>query len=114
MGRSIIESPEYFYEPIHKWISSYIHNHTDKTRIELGFDYVNTGSLKWLYILLRELSEMKNLSRNTKITWHYEQGDDDMCELGFIIRSLVECPFNVIEEEEMNKERYEKILSALR
>ena len=111
MGRSIIEDPGSFYDPVHKWISGYIHNHTGKTQIELGFEYINTGSLKWLYILLRELSDMKNLSNNSSITWHYEQGDDDMYELGLIIKSLVECPFTVIEEEEMSKGYYKKIVS---
>jgi len=34
-----------------------------------------------------------------------------MCELGFILRSLVECPFIVVEVDEMNRARYEIILS---
>jgi hypothetical protein len=38
-----------------------------------------------------------------KIIWYYDQGDEDMCELGFILRSLVECPFFVIETEGMDR-----------
>jgi len=34
-----------------------------------------------------------------------------MCELGFILRSLVECPFVVVEVSEMNAGRYKKISS---
>jgi hypothetical protein len=61
---------------------------------------------------LKELAEMKELSDRAAVTWYYERGDEDMCELGFILRSLVECPFIVVEVDEMNKARYESILSA--
>jgi hypothetical protein len=36
-----------------------------------------------------------------------------MCELGFILRSLVDCPFVVVEVGQMNKEKYEKILAEI-
>ena len=46
------------------------------------------------------------------VTWYYEQGDEDMGELGFILRSLVDCPFVVVEVNEMNQDRYEKIIAG--
>lgn len=55
---------------------------------------------------------MKNLNENARIIWYYEQGDEDMSELGFILRSLVDCPFLVVEMSEMNLPRYKKILSG--
>jgi hypothetical protein len=110
MGRSIPENPNDFYRPVQEWISKYAHNHTEKSKIELGFEYINTSSIKWIFTILRELSEMKEIVKNANVTWYYERGDEDMCELGFILRSLVECPFLVVEVDEMNKSRYEKIL----
>jgi hypothetical protein len=112
MGRSIPENPGDFYNPVYEWISRYSRSYFEKSRIELGFEYINTSSTKWIYIILKELSEMKDLLRNAKITWYYEQGDDDMCELGFILRSLVECPFVIVEVDEMNHARYRKILAG--
>jgi hypothetical protein len=111
MGRSIPENPNDFYRPVQEWISKYVKNYPDKSKIVLGFEYINTSSIKWIFTILRELSEMKNIVENASVTWYYERGDEDMCELGFILRSLVECPFIVIEVDEMNKARYEKILS---
>jgi len=111
MGRSIPENPTDFYRPIQEWISKYVQNYTEKSKIELGFEYINTSSIKWIFTILRELSEMKDIVNNASVTWYYEHGDEDMCELGFILRSLVECPFVVVEVDEMNKGRYEKILS---
>jgi hypothetical protein len=111
MGRSIPENPGVFYRPVHEWISSYSHENLQRTRIELGFEYINTSSTKWIFTILKELSEMKDMLKNARVNWYYEQGDEDMCELGFILRSLVECPFVVIEVDEMNNLRYEKILA---
>ena len=111
MGRSIPENPNDFYRPIQEWISKYVQNYTEKSKIELGFEYINTSSIKWIFTILKELSEMKDIVQNASVTWYYEHGDEDMCELGFILRSLVECPFVVVEVDEMNRSRYEKILS---
>ena len=111
MGRSIIENPGNFYESIHKWITGYAKNWPGKTKIELGFDYINTGSIKWLYILLRELSGMKNMPQNTAIIWYYEEGDEDMNELGYIIKSLVDCPFSIVRVNDMNDDLYRNFLS---
>jgi hypothetical protein len=110
MGRSIPENPGDFYRPVHEWVSKYIKN-SAKTRIEFGFEYINTSSVKWIYAILKELSEMQDLTINARVTWYYEQGDEDICELGFILRSLVDCPFFVVEVEEMSSNRYEKILA---
>jgi SiaC family regulatory phosphoprotein len=111
MGRSIPENPNDFYRPIQEWISKYVQNYTEKSKIELGFEYINTSSIKWIFTILKELSEMKDIVQNASVTWYYEHGDEDMCELGFILRSLIECPFIVVEVDEMNRARYEKILS---
>jgi hypothetical protein len=112
MGRSIPENPNDFYRPVQAWVSAYARDYTEKSKIELGFEYINTSSIKWIFTILRELSDMKDIVKNASVTWYYECGDEDMCELGFILRSLVECPFIVVEVEEMNKARYEDILSS--
>ena len=110
MGRSIPENPGDFYRPVHSWISGYRTAPAESTRIDLGFEYINTSSTKWIFNILRELAEMENLAETLKVTWYYEHGDEDMGELGFIMRSLVECPFLVVEVAEMKTERYQQIL----
>ena len=112
MGRSIPENPGEFYRPVQEWVSKYAEDYNKKSTIELGFEYINTSSTKWIYTILKELSAMKKIALNAKITWYYEQGDEDMCELGFILRSLVDCPFIVVEIDDMNKTRYEEIFKG--
>jgi hypothetical protein len=111
MGRSIPENPGDFYRPVFKWISDYTGSHIEKSKIDLGFEYINTSSTKWIFNILKELSLMPDVSENVRVTWYYEQGDEDMCELGFILRSLIECPFILVEVDEMNLARYGQILS---
>lgn len=110
MGRSIIENPAIFYKQGLDWITDFAKDWTGNTKVDLGFEYINTGSIKWLYIFLKRLSEEKQVAENAEITWYYEQGDDDMCELGSILGSLVDCPFTLVEVNEMNDKFYKDSL----
>jgi hypothetical protein len=112
MGRSIPENPSEFYKPVFEWISEYVAKYSGKSKIDIGFEYINTSSTKWIYTILKELADLNEINDNASVTWYYEQGDDDMGELGFILRSLVECPFVVVEVNEMDSTKYEQILSA--
>lgn len=112
MGRSIPDDPGDFYAPIIDKISEYISDYSGQTRVDLGFEYINTASAKWISLILRKLSELKNATNDMSVTWYYELGDEDMSDLGFILRSLVECPFLVSEVKKMNQELYKRILSS--
>jgi hypothetical protein len=112
MGRSIPENPGDFYRPLQAWITEYAKNYRGNTVISLGFEYINTASMKWIYTILRELSQVREIASNATITWYYEVGDEDMKELGFILRSLVSSPLSMIEVEEMDKSRYDMILAG--
>jgi hypothetical protein len=112
MGRSIVENPGDLYRPVLEWISEHARTYGEMTNIVLGFEYINTSSTKWIYALLKELSKIKDLGKNARITWYHEQGDDDMCELGFILKSLIDCPFILVELNEINRSICEKILSG--
>jgi hypothetical protein len=103
LGRSIPENPGEFYRPVYDWINQYVRINGHQTIIELGFEYINTSSTKWVYNIIKEIARMGNLAKNVRIIWYYDLGDEDMCELGFILKSLVDCPFFVVESEGMNR-----------
>ncbi|HBH84489.1 MAG: hypothetical protein A2X05_00115 [Bacteroidetes bacterium GWE2_41_25] len=112
MGRSIPENPGDFYRPLQAWITDYTQKYRGSTKIILGFEYINTASMKWIYTILREMSQVKEFARDATITWYYEEGDEDMKDLGLILKSLVVSTFTMIEVEEMDKGRYEMVLAA--
>jgi len=101
VGRSIPENPGEFYRPVYEWISKYVQSKGQRTVVELGFEYINTSSTKWIYNIIKKISSMKDVTGNVSICWYYDTGDEDMCELGFIMKSLVDCQFYVIESEVM-------------
>jgi len=105
-GRSISENPGEFYRPIHEWIITYTGESEEMTNIQLGFEFINTTSIKWVYAILKELNRIPDLEQHAKISWYYETGDDDMLDLGFILRSLVSCPFQVFEVEDIDKQDF--------
>jgi len=103
IGRSIPENPGDFYRPVYEWISNYTSINGSRTTVELGFEYINTSSTKWIYNIIKKIATIENLKSNVRIIWYYDKGDDDMGELGSILKSMVECPFIVIETECMER-----------
>jgi hypothetical protein len=110
VGRSIPENPGEFYRPVYDWITQYFQINGHNTTIELGFEYINTSSTKWIYNIIKQIAEVKSLIKNAKIIWYYDQGDEDMCELGFILKSLVECPFYIIETKGMERQPEDPVI----
>ena len=107
LGRSILENPGEFYRPLHEWVAKYAEENIRMTTILLGFEFINTTSIKWVYAILKELAKIPDMSVRAKISWYYEEGDEDMCDLGFILRSLVDCPFAIIEVDDIYKQKLE-------
>ncbi|MBA4321743.1 MAG: hypothetical protein C0408_02885 [Odoribacter sp.] len=107
VGRSILENPAEFYRPVHEWVSMYAAESSKMTTIQFGFEFINTTSIKWVYAILKELAKIPDMPDRAKISWIYEEGDEDMCDLGFILRSLVDCPFAIIEVEDIYKHKLE-------
>jgi hypothetical protein len=99
-GRSISEDPKVFYSPVFDWIKQYVKNPADPTIIDLRFEYINTSSTKWVFNILKLIGEEFDRKKDIHISWYYENGDDDMLELGKIFESLVKRPFTFVETEE--------------
>lgn len=101
VGRSVPDDPGHFYQPLYKWIEEYSRKKIKKTKIELDFEYINTASTKWLFNLLKLLGNKPELTDKLDISWYYEEGDDDMLELGNIFKSLIKCDFRLFKTKEI-------------
>jgi hypothetical protein len=99
-GRTIPEDPAAFFEPVIGWVKEYARDMAEHTTVDLKFEYINTASTKWIYNILKTLGEVEDHQKKMVVNWHYEVGDDDMYELGHVLRKVVESPFNFIEVEE--------------
>ena len=101
IGRSVPADPGHFYQPLYKWIEEYSKKKIKKTKIELDFEYINTASTKWIFNLLKILGNKPELTDKLGISWFYEEGDEDMLELGNIFKSLIPINFILIKTKEV-------------
>lgn len=93
LGRSIPDKPREFYIPVINWIDNYIHEFSGNTEVILGFDFINTASTKFIFLILKQLAESKNIEAGSTVKWYFEEDDEDMIELGQILNALIDCPF---------------------
>lgn len=112
MGRSIPDDPGVLFSPVLEKAICCVEKSDGVTKIDLGFEYINTTSTKWIFLIIRSLLEKVHVPGRIQVTWHFEEGDDDMFELGLMFRSLLECPFNLVEVQKMDQDLYNSILSS--
>jgi hypothetical protein len=93
-GRSIPENAGDFYRPLYAWFNSKFAEAGERPLLEFAFDYINTASAKWIFLILRDLLVDK---KEYKLVWYYEKGDEDMLDLGLMFRNLLGCSFAAIE-----------------
>jgi hypothetical protein len=92
-GRCIIEDSVEFFAPLFLWVNDY---NLSKIEVEINLEYINTSSVKQLYSLLQQIKANRTIT-NVYINWYYEEGDDDMLELGQDIESQINMPFDYYE-----------------
>jgi hypothetical protein len=96
-GRSIIEDPLTFYQPVLRWVKCCTF---ETLKMEIMLEYMNTSSTKQLFSLLNMILDNRSI-KSIYINWYYEKGDEDILEMGREIESLIKIPFDYYECAEM-------------
>ncbi|MEZ5000489.1 MAG: DUF1987 domain-containing protein [Bacteroidales bacterium] len=94
IGRSIPENPEAVYKPLRDWITRFF-SFSDKLKIEINLEYINSGSSKHLLELLRLLRDFKEGGKHLTIVWLYEEDDEAIMELGEHYRDTSGIPIEI-------------------
>jgi len=95
-GRSIPENPEDFYRNLIKWLKEYYVSREGATEIHFKFEYVNSGSTKFLLEFLRLVREFQDKGKATMIKWYYEEEDEAIQELGEHFNDYLNIPMEII------------------
>ncbi|MDX9846193.1 MAG: DUF1987 domain-containing protein [Tenuifilaceae bacterium] len=95
-GRSIPEDVVSFYQPVIKWIENYIENPEKFTKVSLSIEYINSGSNRFIFNILKLLEECYQKGHNVSISWYFEEDDDTIKNLGLDFKALFSVPFNLI------------------
>jgi hypothetical protein len=98
-GRSIPEDAELFFKDVTSWMNSYINSNSASTRVDLSFEYLNSGTSKVILQMLKSLKDLGPSGHVLTINWFYEEGDDDILERGEYYASILDVKINFIEVE---------------
>jgi hypothetical protein len=94
VGRSIPENPDAVYVRLEEWISLHF-GMNDNLDVCIQLEYINSGSSKYLYGVLRKLTDYRNEGNNVVIRWRYEEDDEAMLELGEHYRDTAGIPLKM-------------------
>jgi len=96
-GRSIHENVTDFFEPIEAWITGYIINPADVTRVDINLEYFNSASAKVFIHILQKITYVSLKNKKFVFYWYYEEGDEDILERGEYFASVLDVDFNFIK-----------------
>ncbi len=95
VGRSIPENPELIFNRLDTWITSHFEKH-EGLDVNIKLEYINSGSSKYLYEVLKRLTGFGQSGKLVKMSWLYEEDDEAMLELGEHYRDTAGLPIEII------------------
>jgi hypothetical protein len=90
-GRSIPENPELIFRRLDEWITTHFDKNETLT-VNIRLEYINSGSSKYLYEILKKLTSYANSGKKVILRWLYEEDDEAMLELGEHYRDTAGIP----------------------
>lgn len=95
-GIAILENTTTFFDPVKAWISEYIKNPNQKTRVDFKLEYFNTSSSHTILKLLELFKELA-YKHDLIINWFFREDDHDMLEAGEEFVDILNLPFNYLK-----------------
>lgn len=108
IGESRPENVREFYEPVLIWLDEYGNELTSKNQnagdnalvFNFKFVYFNSSSSKFILDILKKIHEFYTKGIKVTINWYFDEGDEDMQEVGEKMSKMINFPFNYVEIEE--------------
>lgn len=94
VGRSIPENPELIFRRLDEWITTHFEK-IDGLNVSIQLEYINSGSSKYLYEILKRLTGYGRSGKDVKMKWLYEEDDEAMLELGEHYRDTAGIPLEI-------------------
>lgn len=103
-GESRPENVRNFYLPILEWLESFAGEVSGKegdTPLEFSFnfEYFNSTSAKYILDIFKILNTIHGSGSPVKVSWHYEEDDEDMYEVGLEMSRMAGLPFDFVKVE---------------
>ena len=94
VGRSIPENPELIFKRLDEWITLHFEKNSG-LNVSIQLEYINSGSSKYLYEILKRLAGLIKAGKTVEIKWLYEEDDEAMLELGEHYRDSAGIPLKI-------------------
>jgi hypothetical protein len=94
VGRSIPENPELIFRRLDEWITLHFEKNNGLV-VNVQLEYINSGSSKYLYEILKKLTGYGRSGKQVKLKWLYEEDDESMLELGEHYRDTAGIPLEI-------------------
>jgi hypothetical protein len=94
VGRSIPENPELIFRKLEDWLTSHFEKNNGLD-VNIQLEYINSGSSKYLYEILKRLTGYGRSGKLVKMKWLYEEDDEGMLELGEHYRDTAGIPLEI-------------------
>ena len=94
VGRSIPENPELIFRRLEDWLTLHFEKNNGLD-VNIQLEYINSGSSKYLYEILKKLTGYGRSGKLVKMYWLYEEDDEGMLELGEHYRDTAGIPLEI-------------------
>jgi hypothetical protein len=95
-GRWMMENSASFSKVLSDWYDTYIFDLPEITVIDIYLEYFSGVNFFILISLLRKILCVKLIHREIPINWYYEEGDEDVLDLGEYISAYLGTTFKYI------------------
>ena len=99
-GRSSLENPTKFFDPVLEWLAQYGEKPSSKTIFRMQLEYFNSSSSKLMMKIFRSIESMQKSGKTQcTIEWYYDEMDGSMLEAGEDYESMLSVDFNYIPHD---------------
>jgi hypothetical protein len=109
-GRWMMENSDNFSKILSDWYDTYIFDLPEITSVNVFLEYFCSLNLVILISLLRKMLGSKLMQKELTINWFYEEGDDDILDIGEYISSILGASFNfIMVSDNKHSQNYPKV-----
>lgn len=92
-GNSYPENCQKVYEPIKLFLEEYNLVKGEKLNFEFKFNLINSTSTVYLAQIIMKISKLSEKGLNISVSWHYDEDDEELLELGEKLCSISNLDF---------------------
>lgn len=96
-GRSVSEHSIEFFKPIIDWLQKYSEAPLARTEVVFKFEYFNSAARKSLVEIFNVLNMINKKGSPISVSWHYDEGDESMKELGEDYDNMFSLKFEFVQ-----------------